>query len=98
MAGPSIDAAAQVVTPPAGAATMMITANTRVRGRTGPVGSLLDTFTFADGGNGRWLMGNLRTRIGGMVMVSATSVGQYAGPNGTAPLLVAAGDSRIRSR
>jgi hypothetical protein len=96
MANPTVDFPAQIQSP-GGAASSVAGPNTKVRGRTGPVATIVDSVTFSSG-SGVWTVPNVRTRVGGIPMISATSVGAYTGSPSNGPLSVVAADTRVRSR
>ena len=96
MAGNTVDLAQQFQGSSPGAA--MVGGNTRVKGQPGFLGTQSDSLLLGDG-TGTWTVPNTRTRILGVFMLSASSQGLevQASSGATVPILVTAGDARIRS-
>lgn len=99
MAGNTLDQATQMLGGAPG--TVMIGANTRVKGEGGFLGTQVDTLMFANGGTGTWMAANTRVRVGGVFTVSATAQGMNIIPSVpspiTAPITVVPGNPKIRS-
>jgi hypothetical protein len=97
MAGFTVDAPFQVTGGAPGAA--VISANTRVKGQPGMLGTQADSLTFTNGGTGAWAVPNTRTMIQGVFVVSASSQGIAQPPSPSpVPIVVAGGDARISSQ
>jgi hypothetical protein len=98
MAGNAVTLAAHVIS--AGTAVAMIGPNTRVKGQPGFAGTQVDVMPMSHGGApGQWVVPNTRTRIVGNFMVSQSSQGFSVTPTVppvTTPIVVPAGDARIR--
>jgi len=80
-----------------------VTANTRVRATTGPIGIITDVPTFPPPtATGLWTVGTMRCRINGLPVITTTAVGigiavTAPTPPSTGPLRVAISDSRVRA-
>jgi hypothetical protein len=79
--------------------TAFVTANTRVKAATGPLGLVTDVMTF--GGplvTGAWVMGNTRVKVNGIPTVGMGSTGIATGAAGaTGPVTVVMGDMRVKA-
>ena len=97
MAGNTVDVAQHIQAPSPG--TVMLGSNVRVKGQPGFLGTQTDALLFSDGATGSWIAPNVRTRVLGVFMVSASSQGlaQPPRPQPPVPILVPTGDARIRS-
>jgi hypothetical protein len=77
--------------------TAFVSANTRVKAATGPLGILTDVMSF--GGplvTGAWVLGNTRVKAGGIPTVGMGSTGLATGAAGaTGPVTVVMGDMRV---
>lgn len=97
MAGNTVNMPQHIQAPSPG--TAMLGSNVRVKGQPGFLGTQTDALFFSDGSTGSWIAPNVRTRIQGVFMVSASSQGlaQSPRPQPPVPILVPTGDARIRS-
>ena len=88
---------------PGAPAPTRITANSRVRATTGPIGIITDVPTFPPPtATGVWTVGTVRCRINGQPVVTATAVGIGIAatapvPPSTGPLRLTLSDSRVRA-
>ena len=84
-------------------ATTKITANTQVRGMTGPIGIIADVPQFVGATvTGLWTVGAVRCRINGLPVINTTSVGigiatSAPTPPSTGPLRISLSDSRVKA-
>lgn len=77
--------------------TAFVSANTRVKAATGPLGLMTDVMQFSGPlVAGAWVMGNVRVKVGGIPTVGMGSTGLATGAAGaTGPVTVVMGDTRV---